>query len=289
MPARPTSGSAEQASAIVDAYLKRPEGLVYETDATGVPIYMKGLTAKMTYTIAGALAPGSNVSATVTPAMLRSDNVGDVLILDYGNQALQEAVTIATVTPPNLCTFLTVKFAHSGGAKGLSGLQIEEERGLPNKRSIARVGKWPLVNVLSLLGRYAYGRRSDQVGGLYQEMNLLASIQTFGGPPMWIPMAIDQCSWSDSTGEIWVPAGMLMAYYSDMKIRYVAGYSAYNVPDPIIRATAAISAAIDTNADFGGQVKMLAAGKSKIERMFASNVDQDTMLSLAPFMARTWY
>jgi hypothetical protein len=79
---------------------------------------------------------------------------------------------------------------------------------MPNKRSVARVAKWPIINVVSLLGRYAYGRRSDQVGGLYQEMNLLASVQTFGGPPQWIPINVTQSSWSDQNGDIWVPAGM---------------------------------------------------------------------------------
>ena len=91
------------------------------------------------------------------------------------------------------------------------------------------------------------------------------------------------------TGEIWVPAGMLMAYYSDARIRYVAGFTASAIPDPIIRATAAIAAAMQATSNFAGQVKSLQAGGSKMDRFFASNVDADTMRALAPYAARTMF
>ncbi len=285
-------GLGEQASAIVDAYLKRPEGLAYEVDANGTPIYQTAATPTAVYKLGGALTPGANVSVAVTPTNLTPFIIGEVMILDAGVKSQQEACLVSGFTPPNIITFASVSFAHAAGAGASVGLTITEDRALPAKRSIARVAKWPIANVLSVLGRYAYGRRSDQVGGLYQEMNLLAAVQTFGGPPQWIPIPIGQVDWSGAsqTGEVWVPAGLLMAYYSDVRLRYVAGFpSSQAPPDPIVRATAAIAAALQNNQTFGGQMKLLAAATSKQERFFASNVDQDVRAKLAPYMARTQF
>lgn len=281
-------GLGEQASAIVDAYLKRPEGLVYQTDNTGAPIYMAALSPTLTFKIAGAISPGANVSVGVLPAIVRPDMIGEVLILDAG-QDIQEACVVVATSGNNQITLGTVINSHALAAKAQAGLVITEDRSLPSKRSIARVAKWPIASVLSLLGRYAYGRRSDQIGGLYQEVNLLASIQAFGGPPEWIPVPVAQCSWSDATGEIWVPAGLLLAYYSDARIKYVAGYPANGVPDPIVRASAAIAAALQANSNFGGQISALKAGGTSMTRFFASNVDADTLRSIDPFIARTMF
>ena len=280
---------AEQASAIVDAYLKRPEGLAYQTDSTGAPIFMAAASPSMTYTLTGGAAPGSGVAVTVSPALVKPDMVGEVLILDAKNPSLREACVVASTNGNNQITLGSVINTHAAGATASAGLVLTEERNMPSKRSIARVAKWPIANVLSLLGRYAYGRRSDQVGGLYQEMNLLASVQTFGGPPQWIPVSTEQCSWSDATGEIWVPAGMLMAYYSDVKIKYVAGYRYDAVPSAIMKATAAVASALLANSNFGGQIKTLSAGGSSMTRFFASNVDADIMRALAPYIARTMF
>jgi hypothetical protein len=150
------------------------------------------------------------------------------------------------------------------------------------------VSRFPMGNVLSLMGRYAYGRRSDQVGGLYQEMNLLAAVQTFGGPPAWVFIPTNQCSWSDSTGEVWVPAGLLLAYYSDVKIKYVAGYQ--TIPEPIVRATAMLARTmIADGSGFGSSLRSLSAGDSRIERFAASAMDSDVKNILEPYRSRLFY
>ena len=276
---------------MVNAYLKRPEGLIYQVDGNGTPIYMAGAAPTNVYKLASAIAPGQNVTMAISPSIVTPYTIGEVWILDAGAPALQEACVVVAVTPPNMVTFGTVLYAHQSGATASAGLTITEERNLPSKRSIARVAKWPVVNVQSVLGRYAYGRRSDQVGGLYQEMNLLAAVQTFGGPPQWIPVPIAQVDWSgaNQNGEIWIPAGMLIAYYSDVRIRYVAGFQATALPDCIVQATAAIASALVVNSNFGGQIKSLKAAGSQMERFAASNIDADTLAHLAPYVARTFY
>lgn len=283
-------GLGEQASAIIDAYLKRPDGLVYNVDANGAPCSMAAAVPAQTFKLTGAIAAGSNVVATVSPALIRSDMIGRVLVLDNTVAASREACVISAVSGNNQVTFSTVQFAHASGALAQTGLTISEDRSVPSKRSIARVAKWPIVNVLSILGRYAYGRRSDQVGGLYQEMNLLAAVQTFGGPPEWITVPVGQCSWSDSTGEIWIPAGLLMAYYSDVRVEYIAGYASGNVPDPIIRATVAVAGALGgPTSSMGGQVRTMKAGTTEIDRFTASVLDDDTRRAIEPFKARTMF
>jgi hypothetical protein len=285
LPATLPTGVAELASDIVDAYINRPEGLVYVMDANGNPVAMASAQPSQVYTITGSLAPGTNVVATVTPANIRPDMVGEVLTLDFSG-AIESCVIVATIGN-NQVIFGTVSFPHNAGTKADIGRVITEDRNCPAKRSMIRVAKWPIINVVSLLGRYAYGRRSDQVGGLYQEMNLLASVQTFGGPPAWLPISVAQSSWSDQTGEVWIPAGMLLAYYSDVRIKYVAGYP--QAPAPVLRATAQIVNGIIATGDMAGQIKILQAGDSKIELFSASALNDDIKNLLDPYRARTMY
>lgn len=284
-------GVAQQASAIVDSNLKRPEGLVYVNDKNGNPSYMKAKVPSFTYKLS-ALTAGNNVTATVSPPNLRQDFAGEVLVLDRGNPDLMETVVVTGAPSASQVTLQSVQFNHSANVTADIGMTVAEERSVPSKRSIVRYAKFPCVQILSLMGRYAYGRRSDQVGGLYQEQNLLAAVQTFGGPPQWITIPLAQVSWSDETGEIWVPAGLLMAYYSDVKMRYVAGFA--KTPDPIVRATAAIAQSLTSAANlYGGNIKTIAAGDSRIERFGGSyggtNIDADTRRLLEPFKARLFY
>lgn len=287
LPSTLAPGLAELASTIVDAHLKRPEGLVYTADNNGNPCAMRAATPSFTYTLGGAIAAGTNVVATVTPPTVRPDMVGEVLVIDFTAPNIVEACTVVSTSGNNQVTLGTVQFAHAIGAKADVGRVVSEDRNPPAKRSIVRVAKWPIVSVLSLLGRYAYGRRSDQVGGLYQEMNLLASVQAFGGPPQWSPISIAQASWSDSTGEIWVPSGMLMAYYSDVRVKYVTGFP--TPPDPVVRATAKIANDLNSTAGIAGQIKTISAGDTRIEKFSASTIDDSVRDMLEPFRARTMF
>jgi len=213
--------------------------------------------------------------------------VGDVLILDRGSPDFQEAVVVQSTSGNNQITFAQVQFPHAANVKVDVGCVINEERSVPSQRSIARYSRFPCVGILSLLGRYTYGRRSDQaMAG--QVPNLLSSVRAFGGPPPWIPIPVSQISWSDATGEIWLPAGILAAYYSDVRIRYVAGY--VETPDTIVRATSMVARNIvSSGALGGGAIKLLQAGGSRIERFSSSFLDNDIRGLLEPFKIRSLY
>lgn len=280
-------GLGQLASTIVDAYLQRPEGLLYTVDANGAPCAMQALAPSFTYTSTAPISAGNNVVVTVTPALVRTDLVGEVLVLDFGTPAVVEACVVVSTNGNNQITLGSVQFNHAAATVKMDvDRVISEDRAVPSKRSIVRVAKFPIVNIQSLLGRYSYGRRSDQVSGLFQEVNLLASLQAFGGPPPWIPVTISQSSWSP-LGEIWIPASLYMAYFSDVRIKYVAGYA--TLPDPVLRATVQIATGISQTSNMNGGLRMIAAGDTRLERFSASSLDNDIKKLLDPFKARTTF
>jgi hypothetical protein len=284
-----TTALVQQASSLIDAYLSRPEGLVWMPDGNGAPCYMQSLTPSLTFTCQGAISPGSNVQVTVSPALITPDSIGDVLVLDRANTGVTEACVITATNGNNQVTLGTVQFAHASGCLADQGVVLLEERYLPGKRSLTQLSRLPAINILSLMGRYAYGRRSDQVAGLYQEMNLLAAIQTFGGPPMWIPVPLNQVSLNPSQGTMWVPADILLAYYSEVRVRYIAGFSQANVPNPIKQATAQVIGTLVAMSSTPLAAEVFKAGTSGITRFIASNIDADTKRLIEPFKARKFF
>jgi hypothetical protein len=64
---------------------------------------------------------------------------------------------------------------------------------------------------------------------------MLASVAVFGGPPTWSLIDVSHVSVSQGSGEVWIPAGALHANFSDVRMRYLAGYSAAGLPTPVKR------------------------------------------------------
>ena len=277
LPTTTTVPQVTQASIMIDAYLMRPEGLVWSPDYLGQPCYMASLTPELTFTSAGTISPGSNVVVNLPQSIpLYEDMIGDVVILDRANSSLVEACVISAIISPGQLQLYSVDNSHSAGCTMDFGLTITEERELPEKRSIARVARPPL-RLISGMGRYGYGRRLDQVMGLYNEVNLLAAVQSFGGPPLWVPFPVVQASISRKTQEIWIPAGLLLAYYSEVRLRYVSGFPVTGIPQVIKQATAQIVNAIVQNPQLMGQIQSIGAGATKIARFAPSQLDKDTL------------
>jgi hypothetical protein len=142
LPAGTTAAQVQAASALLDAYLKRPEGLVWTAGAGGLPCFMAGLTPQFTFTAAGAVAPGASVVVPVAGFMLTPDLVGEVLVLDRTDLTKAEACVVAGVGAGSV-TLQSVSYAHAAGPNLDAGLAIFEERGLPSNRSITRVARSP--------------------------------------------------------------------------------------------------------------------------------------------------
>lgn len=103
-------------------------------------------------------------------------------------------------------------------------------------------GSSTLSPIVAASGRYGYGRRGDRFG--YPDANYgmsILQIQTlFGGPPQWAAIDVSSISFNPQSGEIWVPAGLMLTNYTEIDIRYNSGFHPDRIPPTIKQATAAL-------------------------------------------------
>lgn len=286
----PLTGTAHvmRASLLIDHYLRRPEGLVYGTDANGQPAYMVSKAPSQVFNYAGPLLPGLNVLVPIagylgSPAGDNDSFIGEVVIVDRLVPSICEACIVKSMAN-GVLTLTNVQFTHPGPVTLEFGLCVDEELQMPNQRSVTRLSEWPIAKLQSGIGRYGYGRRTDQMMGYFYDMNLLSTLSAFGGPPTWTPFFTPASSMNTQTGEIWVPAGTLLSYYSTIKMRYVAGWSYDTLPSQIKVATGMIVDAMAT-APMGPQIRRFNAGKLQIERFADTVLDGDIKSMLRPYMA----
>ena len=283
-----TAAQVQNASATVDAFLKRPEGLVWAPDANGAPCYMAALSPSLSLTAAAGLAAGSNIVVPVPAGMTNPDMPGDILIVDRADPAKTEACVVSAIGPTSI-TLATVTRSHSAGVLLEAGLVLLEERAMAENRSTTRVSRTPVAKLLSGQGRYSYGRRSQQRTGISAGLSMLASVQVFGGPPPWTLFDLSQASVSSTTGEVWVPPGLLAAYYSDVRLRYVAGWPIAGLPTGVKQATANLVAQLIEYPEISGNFRKVQAGGTSIERFKDSILDSDTQDLLTSFQAKLYF
>ena len=279
-----TAPQVEAASRTINGYLARPEGLIWNPDANGMPAWMAGLTPNISYAAPSGISPGANVQVTIPNAQFAFQTVGEVVILDRANAGLAEACVVLSATGTTL-TLQSVQFSHGSGVTVDFGLTIMDERPLPYNRPITRTSRTPVARVLAGFGRYGYGRRGQQAAGVEFIPALLSIVQGVGGPPLWVPFDVTAVDVNMNTGELWVPAGLLLAYFSDVRLRYVAGWSLQTLPLSVKQATANIvRGMIDT--PYSANNKMLKSGDAAMQRFNASILDDDTKALLEPYKAR---
>ncbi len=291
-----TAAVVKQASSLVDAYLQRPEGLLYQADASGAPCYMLGLSPALTFQATAAFGPG-NTAVVPVSGPLSGLKVGDCFVIDRADPTKVEAVQVSaidiaggTVTLGNLAANGggAIKYAHASGCVLETGLLIEEKRNLPKGRSTVLLTSTPVGRIVGGTGRYGYGRRESSATMSMDQFNLLASLSTFGGPPAWELWPANAAAGIDArTGEVWVPAGIMLAYYSEVVVRYVAGYTYASLPAVIKEATALLVGAVLTSADTG-LTKNYQAGDTKITRFTETLMAPDMREQLRPFRARAF-
>lgn len=286
-----TSAQLQQASAQIDAYLGRREGLVWVPDGNGAPAYMGRALPELTLTLNGAINPGTNVTAIlIGPTQMIQ--AGAVLIADSGTPSITEALVVQSVTGQSV-VFNAVQFAHANGATLQTGLTIVEQRTMPQNRPLTMVSRTPVTRVLSGVGRYGYMRRGEDSVGSIDTYNLLAVMSKFGGPPAWEPWTPQANSIDPQTGQIWVPAGVLLAYYTEVRIHYVAGWAYASIPQEIRQACANIANNIINTAGVPGTMQKVAAGDTSFQRFNVQPqklnsllIDDDTKALLEPYRVR---
>lgn len=290
-----TAAQVTQASALIDAYLKRPAGLIYTPDETGQPCYMSALNPELTFTAQAAFGPGNGIQVNVNgpTAMLQ---VGDCVVLDrVANPSLVEAVQVTSISGQQLTLGTTaanvpngVMFTHASGCTMETGLLITERRYQPKMRSEVMLAHIPVARVVGGTGRYGYGRRGDAAAYNTDNFNLLASLMKFGGPPAWeIWPANTSAGIEAETGLLWVPAGIMLAYYSEVKVRYVAGFQYSNLPSDVKLACAQLIGTMMNNPNLG-DVSMYQAGDTKVQQFASSVISDDIKAMLGPYRVRAF-
>jgi hypothetical protein len=282
-----TQAIVKNASSIIDAYLGRPQGLAWSPDAGGTPAYMVAPTPRLTLTCVSAVSPGAGVVVAYAGAKLDNNVVGEAVVLDRANISAVETCVITAIDPAaKTITLQNVQFAHAPACTVEFGMTIMEERELPSDRSITRVAQHPIMTLLSGAGRYGYGRRSQQTAGNFQEFNLLAVVSSFGGPPLWIPWDVNNASVSNLTGEIWVPAGVLLAYYTDVRVWYIAGFAYDEIPQPVKQACANICTLLKETG-LGANIRSRNVRDGTVVGKFENNmIDFNSRQLLDPYLAR---
>jgi hypothetical protein len=283
-----TAAQVQQASVLLDnVWLRRPEGLIWAPDGAGQPCYMQAMTPGLVLTSVGEIDPGQNVVVTVTGPLLAL-NVGDVLILDRINASVTEAgiiVAMAGTAPgPLTVTLKNIMFSHSAGCLMESGLVITEQKPMPKDRPITILSRIPAMMVISGTGRYGYGRRGDAGNYNVDDFNLLAALSKFGGPPVWEIWDPVNAGLDVMTGQLWVPAGIMLAYYSEVKVRYVAGFTYASLPTGVKLACAQLINAMLMNPLYGA-VKGMRAGETAVQNFVASYLSDDVKAMLQPWIS----
>lgn len=301
----------DTAARLVNNYLNRPEGLIWVAGADGFPCYMAWKEPTLTLTLLAAISPGQNVVVNIPGAQFGLQNIGEVVVLDRlgagsllledggnleteggenieleggGNPAVTEACVISAVSPSSI-TLQNVQFAHATGAALDFGMSIVDEVAVAPKRTTVMTSRTPVARLQSGYGRYGFGRRSTQYSGADVASNLLAYVAAFGGPPLWTQFDVTDVDMNPMTGTLWCPPGILLAYFSDVRLHYCAGWQANNVPGNVKQAVAnLVRAAIDL--PYGASAKLVKAGNATIERFGNTLIDDDTKQLLEPYRAK---
>lgn len=283
-----TAAQVTLASSIIDGFLKRPEGLIWVADANGNPCYMQSVTPALTLQATQSFAAGQNVNLTVSGPVasiaLGSTQCGLVAIVDRANTGVTEACIVSSING-NTIQLTNVQFSHSTNALLEFGMVIFEEKQMPIGRPLTTLSRFPIQIILAGQGRYGFPRRGNSGMNAVNEYNLLAAITKFGGPPIWEIFNQTLVGVDPITGTVWAPAGILLAYYTEIRFSYIAGYSYYSLPPQIKQACANIITAT-VNMPLNGAIQSQRAGDTAMTRFAATNLDDDTKAMLLPFQAR---
>lgn len=276
-----------RASLLIDHFLHRPEGCIWAPDANGQPAYMLAMTPSLVFSTVDPILAGLDVVVPLPDYVGDRDSlVGETVVLDRLSPTLVETCVVKAVASEQM-TLKAVQFNHLGTTGSITmefGLAVTEERSLPSQRAYTRLSQWPIAKLLSGLGRYSYGRRSDQSLGTFYDVNLLATAAVFGGAAPWCSFEVPSSSLNPHSGDLWVPAGMLLSYYTDVKMRYLSGWSATGLPTPIKVACGTIVSALEA-APMGSQIRKFNSGKLTTERFADTVLDHDIKQMLRPYMA----
>lgn len=160
----------------------------------------------------------------------------------------------------------------------------EERLSLASDRMTGVLSNRPVVDILSASGRYGYTRRDRRMHS-YWNYDYIAAIAVLGSPAGWVDIDINQIEFYDATGEFWLPTGALLQQYTQVQIKYRAGYT--EIP---ARLKSALINVINNVCNRGASNRnQFGIGRSsqKFESGTRAYVDEATLSMLEPYITRT--
>lgn len=270
-----TNQQVIQASLIIDSYLNKPAGLLYDVDINGNPIYMTGLNPDGTFIATSSITAGNNVVVPVTgPLQTLNGGVtyGQTVVLDRTDNDLKETCVVQSIDMVNrTITLQTVQFNHASGVTLETGLSIMEEKFLPSDRAVTNVSYTPVCNILGIQGQVTYPRRGDAALYPITGMNPLGFFAYFGafnGTPTFQTLDPTQVEFNSISGQIYLPSSLYSLYFNNVRVYYIAGWTYASLPAAIKQACANIitlNSSTNANNNVAGPITRYKAGGTEID------------------------
>jgi hypothetical protein len=142
--------------------------------------------------------------------------------------------------------------------------QYEEQLPVAEDRYTIQLSVTPVLKLLAVNGRFTPGRRNNRrltSGGL----DYLTIAAVSGSPPRWTPLDINGIDLVPATGEAWLPTGLFLISWSQVRVSYIAGFP--TIPNRVKMALAEILHTISSK----GQSDLMRLGVGRLTRQFASD------------------
>lgn len=160
--------------------------------------------------------------------------------------------------------------------------EYEERKSIPSDRNQITLSVTPVLQILHCAGRYGYGRRDrramNQINSDY-----IAALAVFGSPPRFSAINVDEIDLYGATGEVWLPTGLFLINYSEVQIRYKAGFT--QIPD---RINAALAEIINTICQKGASDRnVFSVGRVHRTYLSSSFVTPMAYMFLEPYIVKS--
>lgn len=159
--------------------------------------------------------------------------------------------------------------------------QYTERNKLPQGRPITRVTYTPLAAAQGATSPFVAVRARIGIPRGPNATTLAEMLAPFGGPPAWVDLDASQVDFDAATGELWLPAGIFGANFTEAEITYTAGFA--EAPEPVKLACAQVIRNLQAHPAAGIRTAQL--DQLQLEYFAGSLLDDDVRRLLAPFVA----
>ena len=160
--------------------------------------------------------------------------------------------------------------------------QYSERNRLPDGLPVTRTRVTPLAVVAPATTPFVTVRARHSIPrGSGGEIPLAEMLAPFGGPPAWVDLTVSQVEYHAPTGEIWLPAGIFGAPYTEVEITYTAGFA--QVPEAVKLACAQMIRNVESHPS--ATVREARLDRLRLEYFGGSLLDEDVKRLLAPYVA----